>query len=208
MRLVCPEGYPTLAWNVNVGHRKWIFLSTVPLFAGDHNDKTIVRDEPFIREVRENKLFTEATRQTYRFDGNLREPMGVHAINDGGYHIRWRETRAGQKPDEAGALAMAVALALSESVPSNVTTKEQLDDMFRSCSTLYIMVSQYDGLNTVRESDDGWEPLEMDAIGGTTSAAVEMIEEQMRIDANPEGLPNDFVDSDVDSGGNAEDMGL
>jgi len=99
-----------------VGHRKWIFLSTVPLFAGDHNDKTIVRDEPFIREVRENKLFTEATRQTYRFDGNLREPMGVHAINDGGYHIRWRETRAGQKPDEAGALAMAVALALSESV--------------------------------------------------------------------------------------------
>lgn len=69
----------------------------------------------FQLQVRENKLFTEATWQTYRSDGSLREHKGVHAINDGGYH-RWRETMAGQKPDEAGTLALAVAGALSESV--------------------------------------------------------------------------------------------
>eukprot|EP00873_Tetraselmis_striata_P012541 jgi/Tetstr1/432805/TSEL_022157.t1 len=82
-------------------------------------------------------------------------------------------------------------------VPSNVSTKEQLDDMFRSCSTLHNMLSQYDGLNTIGERDDDWEPLELDAIGGTASAAVEMINEQMRMDAKPEDLPTDLVDSDV-----------
>jgi len=59
------------------------------------------------------------------------------------------------------------------------------------------MLSQYDGLNTIGERDDDWEPLELDAIGGTASAAVEMINEQMRMDANPEDLPTDLVDSDV-----------
>eukprot|EP00873_Tetraselmis_striata_P037372 jgi/Tetstr1/457636/TSEL_044203.t1 len=69
--------------------------------------------------------------------------------------------------------------------------------MFRSCSTLHNMLSQYDGLNTIGERGDDWEPLELDAIGGTASAAVEMINEQMRMDANPEDLPNDLVDLDV-----------
>eukprot|EP00873_Tetraselmis_striata_P020998 jgi/Tetstr1/441262/TSEL_029513.t1 len=102
--MVGKQGYPTLAWNVNVGHQKLIFSVHGP-FAGGRNDKTIVRDDPFI--------------------------------------------------------------------------------------------SEYDGLNTIGERDDDWEPLELDAFGGTASAAVEMINEQMRMDANPEDLPTDLVDSDV-----------
>eukprot|EP00873_Tetraselmis_striata_P002256 jgi/Tetstr1/422520/TSEL_001281.t1 len=48
--MVGKEGYPTLAWNVNVGHQKLIFSVHGP-FAGGRNDKTIVRADPFISEA-------------------------------------------------------------------------------------------------------------------------------------------------------------
>lgn len=60
------------------------------------------------------------------------------------------------------------------------------------------MLSRYDGLKSIGERDDEWEPLELDAIGrGSASAVVEMIKQQMRMDANPDGLPDDFADSDL-----------
>ena len=45
------EGFPTLVYNMVVGHTRQIFSMHGP-FAGTKNDKTIVRTDPFIHKVR------------------------------------------------------------------------------------------------------------------------------------------------------------
>lgn len=132
---------------------------------------------------------------------------GLHVINDGGYH-HWIATMAGEKPENAGTMALAVAGALSESVrkdsecvfgilkrrfrvlkiPSLLSTPAQLDDIMRSSAILHNMLLQYDGLDTIGQYDDDWVLM-------GDNAVAELGEEVL--DDNPEGLPQSMIDADV-----------
>jgi Plant transposon protein len=50
------EKYPTIAYNVTVNHRRWIMASCRGFF-GSYNDKTIVKYDAFINDIRHRKTF-------------------------------------------------------------------------------------------------------------------------------------------------------
>ena len=85
------EGFPTIVYNVCVSHAGEMF-SVSDGFPGATNDKTVVRFDPGITALREDKLFTEF--QYYLRGSGLMK--GAYSICDGGYH-RWPETICGFK---------------------------------------------------------------------------------------------------------------
>ena len=81
------EGYPSVAYNVIADHKCRI-LATLPGVYGSLNDKTIVRFDRFVEDVRSNPLFTESRFQV-RTDAGMEMVEGLWLLVDGGYH-KWR----------------------------------------------------------------------------------------------------------------------
>lgn len=83
------EHFKTLAYEVVVDHKRQI-LSTTHGFRGALNDKTIIRYDGFIREIRTNALFTSYSFVVHdTVDAPLELRTGAYLICDGGYH-EWK----------------------------------------------------------------------------------------------------------------------
>ena len=82
------EGFCTLAFSVTVDHCRKI-LATTCLFYGAKNDKSIVRFDTHITDIRENKVYKDVEYEMYDEDGVSRTVKGgTWIICDGGYH-KW-----------------------------------------------------------------------------------------------------------------------
>jgi hypothetical protein len=79
------EGFPTVAFNVHVGHNKRILHISEP-YGGSRNDKTMVLGDKLVQAIREDDLYTKYTFQLYNRDGVLVQKTGAGVICDGGYH--------------------------------------------------------------------------------------------------------------------------
>ena len=80
------EGYPSLAYSCTVDHHRRILGSTSS-FYGARNDKTIVRHDTYITDVRIKKVHEEVEYDMF-INGVLKRVKGVYYLCDGGYH-RW-----------------------------------------------------------------------------------------------------------------------
>jgi hypothetical protein len=85
------------------------------------NDKTMVRDSPLVKRLKEDPLlvghqYTLLTGKAFPDDKCVMR--GVHEINDGGYH-HWPETIAGPKPNDATTFVLGQYGRVSESIKKN-----------------------------------------------------------------------------------------
>jgi hypothetical protein len=81
------EGYPTLAFEVIVSHTRKI-LAVTQSFFGTWNDKTIVRYDDKVTNLRSIPFYSNYKWYLQDSTGNLCEHKGLYLICDGGYH-RW-----------------------------------------------------------------------------------------------------------------------
>ena len=89
------EGYPTLAFNVAVTHSKRIIAATSAQY-GARNDKTLVKYDAFIDDVRSGKSLKTQPFRLRKKDGTCSEETKAYGICDGGYH-RWACLQAVEK---------------------------------------------------------------------------------------------------------------
>lgn len=89
------EGYPTLAYNVICDHSGRA-LALMPGAYGTINDKTIVKSDEAVEEVKTGDLFKKFRYQVYRPDGTSFFTTGAYLIVDGGY-LRWKCLQCGLK---------------------------------------------------------------------------------------------------------------
>lgn len=177
------EGYPTLAWNVNVshngkiqnchGHRR---VQGAPLelgFRGAINDKTMSRSDRMVTALGTNPLFKNFEYELLSSsDGARIRLKGAYGVNDGGYH-NWLHTIAGTKADQAATQVEDFWSGTCESIRKDservfgVAKKRHrilrlpflqhraidIDTIMKVCCILHNMLLQYDGLDTIGDLD-------------------------------------------------------
>lgn len=74
------EEYPTLVFNVTVSHSGRV-LSVTKSFWGARNDKTIVRYDQHIMNIKNNKIYDDVVFELYNEKGELVKKSGK-AINN------------------------------------------------------------------------------------------------------------------------------
>jgi hypothetical protein len=89
------EGFCTRAFQVSVTHLKRIVACTKG-HPGARNDKTIVRYDQFILDIKEKRLWNGILWKLRKRDGTVYEVLGLYGIVDGGYH-QWRCLQAVEK---------------------------------------------------------------------------------------------------------------
>jgi hypothetical protein len=81
------EQYPTISYEVSVSHDGHI-MSVTPGHPGTRNDKTAVKFDKFVMDVR-NGMYKHVTFQLYDTDGSCKMESNCWLMVDGGYH-KWR----------------------------------------------------------------------------------------------------------------------
>lgn len=89
------QGEPTVVYEVVADHSRRI-LSATPGFPGTCNDKTTVKFDGFVENMRDKGLYSDVTFNLYNEDGAVVTGTGAYLICDGGYH-RWRILQCGEK---------------------------------------------------------------------------------------------------------------
>eukprot|EP00048_Salpingoeca_helianthica_P004626 m.79311 g.79311 ORF g.79311 m.79311 type:complete len:485 (+) comp13277_c0_seq2:185-1639(+) len=166
------EKHPTIAFNVIVNHRREI-MSVSNGFPGATNDKTIVRFDDTVTQIRTGNFFPSLEYQLHSADGSLITCKGPWLLVDGGYH-RWRCL---QGPDStACGLDSRTFSAWAESIRKdsectfgilkkrwvilkNALRKhrpEEVSKIFRACCVLHNILLRHDGLNEVWQKGRAW----------------------------------------------------
>jgi hypothetical protein len=155
------EGYPTLAYEACVDHSKKI-LSVTQSHYGARNDKTIVRYDEHVMNVRNGDLYADEIFHLYDEHGVPQEQKGLYLICDGGYH-KWSCLQCPMK--HTTDLAAAHFSTNLESVRKDVEdvfgilkqrfrilkhavelhNQEQIDNVFFTCCILHNILHHYDG---------------------------------------------------------------
>jgi len=197
------EGYPTRAFNVAVTHTKRIISSTVG-HPGARNDKSIVRYDKFVQDVKEKKVLN-VSYELDTPDGGVVTEHGAYGIVDGGYH-RWRCLQAVEKnASEPQAMHLSKWL---ESVRKDVECtfgimKQRhrllrsrlllqdvgtIDDVFFSCAILHNMLLEDDGWAARASNEAFWtNPQPVDA--ELTMIPV-VFDDDSEDDARPDVVPD------------------
>ena len=187
------EGYATLAWQVTVDHH--LFCQSVQQSKfGSYNDKTIVRYDAYIDDLRKKDLYSKVKYNIYNKDGEEIEMTGAHVIADGGF-LMWNVLMCGYK------FVTTVAKALWSSqmestrkdverffgilkgrfrclkLPCFLQKKEELDNMFLTCCILHNMILVHDGRNRLWEEDVQWDGVD----GEHADEDIMPAEDQMRL---------------------------
>lgn len=168
------EGYPTLAYSCTVDHHHRILASTSSYW-GAKNDKTIVRGDTYITDVREKKVHADVEYSVY-VNGVLKPVKGVYYICDGGYHkwtcmmnpmkhtaIRsdrlWSEWLESTRKDVEctfGGLKSRWRFLRNGIV---LQDQHSIDNAFFTCCILHNMILEDDGLDCRWEKDVDWEAI-------------------------------------------------
>jgi len=85
--------YPTIAYQVTVNHKEEI-VHVVRGKPGTWADKSIIRFDDFIMQLKNNSLYRNFEFKVHTANGSLEERRGAYVLVDGGYH-HWIETISG-----------------------------------------------------------------------------------------------------------------
>ena len=82
------EHYPTVAYEVAFTHSRKV-ISCSKGFPGSNNDKTIVRFDTFVTDIKENRMYEDVEFPVLNENGVEVMLKGLYLICDNGYH-KWR----------------------------------------------------------------------------------------------------------------------
>jgi hypothetical protein len=161
------EGSPSRGFQLVVNHKREI-ISSSHGFAGALNDKTVVRLDPFVLNLRNGHFFADEEWTICDIDGRESTMKGPWLMCDGGYH-QWEQTLAPIKHtlrqverDWSSALeSMRKDVECTFGIMKRrfriltfgvrVQGLEYLDDVWYTCCALHNWLLREDGL------DQGWE---------------------------------------------------
>jgi hypothetical protein len=147
------EHYPSLGYEVHANHRLDV-LACTPGFWGSVGDKSIIRFDGAMTEIRSGK-YAAIKSEIYSGVGDEKVVLhDVHTINDNGYHY-WRymmePSKYSQTDDEAAWSELLESLrkdierlfAIIKQMfaiikyGSRMTEKEEVDNLFLACLAIY-----------------------------------------------------------------------
>jgi hypothetical protein len=170
------EGYPTVAFNVVADSTRRV-QSVTPAFQGTRNDKTMVRADTFVTQLRSDETrtgFTFSLRSDMEDKHKLEDFQGAYVICDGGYH-QWRETISGAKSCLCTKLAGLSTLLESQRkevecmfgilkkrfrilrIPCLFSEAIHIERCFKVCCGLHNMLLAHDGLDKLGTEEDHWK---------------------------------------------------
>ena len=79
--------HPTLVFEATVHHNRRV-LGMTRSFYGTINDKTIVKSDSYVQDVKDGAVYGDVKYKITMADGRVVEKTGVYFLCDGGYH-RW-----------------------------------------------------------------------------------------------------------------------
>ncbi|CAB1103160.1 unnamed protein product [Ectocarpus sp. CCAP 1310/34] len=164
------EGFPTIAYEVTVDHVGRA-LAVTNGFTGATNDKTIIRYDSGVNNIRTESQYTEREYKLRKVNGTERTRRGCFLIMDNWYH-EWVTLIAPSKyPQSNKDTAFSRHL---ESVRKDVECffgilkgrfrilklrmpyhkREYIDNIFFTCCILHNMLHTFDGLDVFDENTD------------------------------------------------------
>ena len=168
------EGYPSLAYSCTVDHHRRILGSTSSFYGG-RNDKTILRHDAYITDVRNKKVHEEVEYKIF-VKGVLTTVKGVYYICDGGYH-RWscminpikhtisRGDRLWSEWVESTRKDVECTFGILKSrwrfLRNGIVLQKQssIDLAFFTCCILHNLILEFDGLDNRWEEDVDWDQM-------------------------------------------------
>lgn len=168
------EGYPSLAYSCVVDHHRRILGSTASFF-GARNDKTIVRHDRYITDVK-YKLVNDDISFNVFIDGVLTPQRGVYYICDGGYH-KWtcmmnplkhtgtRDRRLWSEWVESTRKDVECCFGILKArwrfLRNGIVLQKQefIDNVFFTCCILHNLILEFDGLDSRWENDVDWDTM-------------------------------------------------
>ncbi len=79
------KGRPTRAFAMTVNHLG-LFLACTKSVPGTFSDKTTVKFDRFVMDMKEGRLYSDVPFTLTRADGSTVEERGLYLISDNGYH--------------------------------------------------------------------------------------------------------------------------
>lgn len=162
------SGYPTLAYEVAVDHRKRI-LHTTPGHFGTRNDKTIVKFDSLVSKIRYEEPFSNFQYEIFQVagDGNIITHIvnGVYLICDNGYHswkalmcplthcylysqLRWSKWLESTRKDVECCFGILKKRFAILKYGYRFHLKQHCDNTFAVCCMLHNLLLIADGYNT------------------------------------------------------------
>jgi hypothetical protein len=163
------EGYPTIAYEVCCDHNTCI-MSVTPGTFGSMNDKTIVKFDGFIEQLRTKQLFTNYEYSLNISANETRNFYGAYVITDGGYHnwkgmmsaisntsIKnkrlWGDWLCSVRKDIECVFGRLKKRFIVLKNAINIQNQTTIDNMFVVCCILHNMLLQYDYNIQMDEND-------------------------------------------------------
>ena len=161
------NSYASIAYEMTVDHSKRIQASTIGHY-GTTSDKSIVKFDGFVNEVRYGELFTQAEFKVQVDENKWEKEKGTYLLVDGGYHkwrimqcpmkhtneedqSRWSEFAESVRKDVE--CAFGILKKRYQFLKNAITwhRKSDIDNAVFSCVILHNMLHEYDGY------DERWE---------------------------------------------------
>eukprot|EP00951_Prasinocladus_malaysianus_P026800 scaffold238804_cov24-Prasinocladus_malaysianus.AAC.1 len=164
------EHYTTVVFNVCSSHTRRILHVSGP-FYGTVNDKSMVRVDHFVDQVRTGALFVNYCFKIFTAIGVEVFLKGAWILVDGGYH-KWRATICAMESCKTenerkcsshyGSIRKDVERCFGTlkkrfrilKVPFHVAEAESIGCVFRTCAILHNMLLNEDGLSEIGQADD------------------------------------------------------
>ena len=161
------NSYASIAYEMTVSHSKK-FQATTTGHYGTTSDKTIVKFDGFVQQVRLQRKYTNAEFDLQVGPKEWITEKGVYLLVDGGYHkwrimqcpikhttevdkIRWSEFAESIRKDVECSFGILKKRFQLLKIGINWHKKTDIDDAVFSCVTIHNMLHEFDGY------DERWE---------------------------------------------------
>ena len=161
------HSFTSIAYEMTVTHSKK-FQATTTGHYGTTSDKTIVKFDGFVQQVRNDKLYTNAEFELQVGDNEWVTEKGVYLLVDGGYHkwrimqcphkhsadtdkVRWSEFAESVRKDVECSFGILKKRFQFLKNGVNWQNKNDIDNAVFSCVILHNMLHEFDGY------DERWE---------------------------------------------------
>jgi hypothetical protein len=174
-QFVGKEGYPTVGWNVHVlANGKIVYIA--PPQPGATNDKTFLRHDRLISQMRTEDVFTGRQWKVYTRSGGTATLSGCASLCDNGYH-QWEccmagykhplldeDTRWSSRMESArknverafGQLKMRFRLLKVPLLYGQHMALSKVHLAFQACAILHNMLMHVHGLDTIGHCESDW----------------------------------------------------
>ena len=168
------EGFPTAAFEITVNFSRKIFAVTSS-HPGSRNDKTIVKYDAFVCNIRDKRLFADVTYELLKDNSETGKTTerGAYLLTDNGYHlwrclqcpikhafdddeVQWSHRLESVRKDVECAFGILKGRWRFLKLPILLHTQSYIDNIFFTCAILHNMLLESDAATLAWEADVDW----------------------------------------------------